>query len=124
MHMTSKTCLLACAIGLAVGLGTARADDLSTSIMRPTPVDPATGLVAGKLPGGQGSKSYYVALDLRPGDLIAQLQVAGTANAAKRIDFELLNASARVVDSVYTMAGLEAKAEATKAFPIDQAGRY
>src|SRR5690349_10708419 len=125
MHMISKTCLAACAIALAAGLGaTARADDLSTSIMRPTPVDPASGLVAGKLPGGQGSKSYYVAVDLQPGDLIAQLQVAGTANAAKRIDFELLNASARVIDSVYTMAGLEAKAEAAKTFPIDQAGRY
>jgi outer membrane protein OmpA-like peptidoglycan-associated protein len=117
------TCMLACVLALA-GLATARADDLSTSVMRPTPVDPATGLVAGNLPGGQGSKSYYVAVDLQAGDLIAQLQVAGTPNTGKKIEFELLNESARMVASVYAMAGLDAKGEATKTFPIDRAGRY
>jgi outer membrane protein OmpA-like peptidoglycan-associated protein len=118
-----KTCILACVLALA-GLATARADDLSTSVMRPTPVDPATGLVAGNLPGGQGSKSYYVAIDLQAGDLIAQLQVAGTPNTGKKIEFELLNESARMVGSVYAMSNLDAKAEATKTFPIDRAGRY
>ncbi len=120
-----KTCILGCVLALAGGLaGSALADDLSTSIMRPTPVDPATGLVAGQLPGGQGSKSYYVTLDLQAGDLITQLQVAGTPNTGKRIDLELLNASARAADSYYVMAGLDAKGEATKTFPIDRAGRY
>jgi outer membrane protein OmpA-like peptidoglycan-associated protein len=120
-----KTCILACVLALA-GLATApaRADDLSTSVMRPTPVDPATGLVAGNLPGGQGSKSYYVAVDLQAGDLIAQLQVAGTPNTGKKIEFELLNESARMIASVYAMSNLDAKAEATKTFPIDRAGRY
>jgi outer membrane protein OmpA-like peptidoglycan-associated protein len=92
--------------------------------MRPTPVDPATGLVAGSLPGGQGSKSYYVALELAAGDLIAQLQVAGTPNTGKRLDLELLDGSARAVDSVYAMAGLERKGEATRTFAIDRPGRY
>src|SRR5579864_3271020 len=125
MRMTSKTGILACALMLAAGFeATARADDLSTSVMRPTPVDPATGLVAGKLPGGQGSRSYYVALDLQAGDLVAQLQVMGTRNTGKRIDFDLLDASARVSSSMYAMADLDAKAEATKTFPIDHAGRY
>jgi outer membrane protein OmpA-like peptidoglycan-associated protein len=120
-----KTRILGCAIVLAgVLAGAAMADDLSTSIMRPTLVDPATGLVAGHLPGDQGSKSFYVALDLVTGDLITQLQVAGTANTGKRIDLELLNSSARAIDSVYVMAGLEPKGEATKTFPIDRAGRY
>ncbi len=43
----------------------AQADELSKSIMRPTPVE--TGRVAGKLPGGDGSASYYIAVDLQPG---------------------------------------------------------
>jgi outer membrane protein OmpA-like peptidoglycan-associated protein len=120
-----KTCLFGCALALASGLaGPAWADDLSASIMRPTPVDAATGLVAGPLPGGQGSKSYYVALDLIAGDLITQLQVAGTPNTGKRIDLELLDASARALDSVYVMAGLDPKGETTKTFPIDRPGRY
>jgi outer membrane protein OmpA-like peptidoglycan-associated protein len=120
-----KTRILGCALALAAGLASAAmADDLSTSIMRPTPVDPSTGLVAGHLPGDQGSKSFYLALDLVAGDLITQLQVDGTPNTGKRIDLELLNASARAIDSVYVMAGLERKGEATKTFPIDRAGRY
>jgi outer membrane protein OmpA-like peptidoglycan-associated protein len=121
---TIKSCILGCAL-LAIGFETTlHADELSTSIMRPTAVNPATGLVAGNLPGGQGSKSYYVAVDLKPGDLITQLQVAGTANTGKRVEFELLDAGARRIDSVYVMAGLDPKAEATKTFPIDHAGRY
>jgi outer membrane protein OmpA-like peptidoglycan-associated protein len=124
MQTIKTTCILACAIVLGGFATVALADDLSTSMMRPTPVDPATGLVAGKLPGGQGSKSYYVALDLQAGDLIAQLQVMGTQNTDKKIEFELLNSSARMVASVYAMAGLDAKGEATKTFPIDRAGRY
>ena len=120
-----KTWILGCALAMVGGLAApALADDLSTSIMRPTAVDPATGMMAGQLPGGQGSKSYYVALDLAAGDLIAQLQVAGTPNTGKRLDLELLDAAARVTDSVYVMAGLDAKADVTKAFPIDRAGRY
>lgn len=125
MQLAKKTCILACVLALTgVAAATAQADELSTSVMRPTPVDPATGLVAGKLPGGQGSKSYYVTVDLQPGDLIAQLQVAGTPNTGKKIELELLNESARMVASVYAMASLDAKAEATKTFPIDRAGRY
>lgn len=120
-----KTWFIGCTLALAGALaGPALADDLSTSIMRPTPVDPATGLVAGSLPGGQGSKSYYVALELAAGDLIAQLQVAGTPNTGKRLDLELLDGSARAVDSVYAMAGLDRKGEATKTFAIDRPGRY
>ena len=124
MQTMKRVSILACAIALAGFATAALADDLSTSVMRPTPVDPATGLVAGKLPGGQGSKSYYVALDLQAGDLIAQLQVTGTPNTDKKIEFELLDSSARMVASVYAMAGLDAKGEATKSFPIDRAGRY
>jgi outer membrane protein OmpA-like peptidoglycan-associated protein len=113
--------------GALVGEATAqtRAQELSTSFIRPTPVDPATGLVAGQLPGsGSGGTSYYVALDLAAGDLIAQLQVAGTPNTRKRVDFELLDASGRVASYFSASEGLGAKGEATKTFPIDHAGRY
>jgi outer membrane protein OmpA-like peptidoglycan-associated protein len=48
----------------------------------------------------------------------------GTPNTDKKIEFELLDSSARMVASVYAMAGLDAKGEATKSFPIDRAGRY
>jgi hypothetical protein len=52
------------------------------------------------------------------------LQVTGTPSTDRRLDFELLNSAARVAGSVYVMAGLDAKAEVTKSFPIDHAGRY
>jgi outer membrane protein OmpA-like peptidoglycan-associated protein len=120
----SRQTLVAALLG-AVMLGVpALADELSTSVMRPTPVDAESGLVAGKLPGGAGARSWYVALDLQPGDLMAQLRVSGTPNSGKRLAFELLNSAARVADSFYVMAGLEANGEATKVFPIDRAGRY
>lgn len=102
----------------------ALADSLSTSIMRPSPLDPTSGLVTGKLPGGQGSISYYLSIELQAGELVTQLQVTGTPNTAKRLDLELLDRSARVAHSVYVMAGLDAKNETTRNFPIDRAGRY
>jgi outer membrane protein OmpA-like peptidoglycan-associated protein len=118
-----KMRILCLTLALAGGLaGAARADDLSTSVMRPTPV--TTGVVAGPLPGGQGATSYYVALDLVAGNLMTQLQITGTPNTDKRLDLELLDANARAADSLYVMAGLDRKGEATKTFPIDRAGRY
>jgi outer membrane protein OmpA-like peptidoglycan-associated protein len=120
-----KARFVAYALALAGAIcAPALADDLSTSLMRPTALDPASGVIAGQLPGGQGSKSYYVAVELAAGDLIAQLKVAGSPNTGKRIDFELLDADARVMASVYAMAGLESAGEAMKTFPIDHAGRY
>ena len=105
--------------------GEAAAAELSTSFIRPTPVDPATGMVAGNLPGsGSGGTAYYLALDLAAGELIAQLQVAGTPNSPKRVGFELLDDSGRVASSFSAQEGLGAKGEAAKTFPIDHAGRY
>jgi outer membrane protein OmpA-like peptidoglycan-associated protein len=100
----------------------AAADELSKSIMRPTPV--ASGMVAGNLPGGDGPTSYYVAVDLQPGSLVTQLAIAGRPNTDKKLTLELLNAEARVAASTYVMAGLDAKAESTKNFAIDSAGHY
>jgi outer membrane protein OmpA-like peptidoglycan-associated protein len=124
MRNNIRTACFIAAMVVAPAWTLAWADDLSTSVMRPTPVDPSNGLITGHLPGGQGSTSWYLSVDLEPGDLLTQLQVSGTPNTGKRLDFELLNAAARVAGSVYVMAGLDAKAEVTKAFPIDRAGRY
>jgi outer membrane protein OmpA-like peptidoglycan-associated protein len=108
-------------VGLVAIATPALADELSKSIMRPTPV--TSGMVAGNLPGGEGSTSYYIAVDLRPGTLMTQLSVAGRANTGKQLSFDILNAEARVAAGTYVSAGLDPKAELTKNFPIDSAGR-
>ncbi len=123
----SRTSLLArAALALAalVLASPATAQGLSTSVLRPTPIDPATGMVAGDFPGGNGSTSYYLAVDLKPGSLMTQLQVTGRPNTPKRIDFELLDANARVAASAFLMAESEAKGDLTKTYAIDSAGRY
>jgi outer membrane protein OmpA-like peptidoglycan-associated protein len=112
------------ALAMLAGMAPARAQEFSTSIMRPTLVDPATGLVAGKLPGGSGSISYYVALDLVPGSLLTQLQVTGKPDGARRLTVELLDANARVADSAFVRAGFGVRDDATKSFTIDTTGRY
>jgi outer membrane protein OmpA-like peptidoglycan-associated protein len=117
-----KTLLRLALAGVALGATHAAADELSKSVMRPTPV--TTGVVAGNLPGGNGSASYYIAVDLQQGALMTQLEIAGRPNSDKKLTVELLNADARVAASTYVMAGLDAKAETTKSFPIDSAGRY
>ena len=55
---------------------------------------------------------------------MTQLGISGRANSDKKLTFELLNADARVAASTYVMAGLDAKAETTKSFPINSAGHY
>jgi len=118
-----KTLLPLVVVGLAaLATNAAAADDLSKSIMRPTSV--SSGVVAGNLPGGDGSTIYYVAVDLQPGTLMTQLAIAGRPNTGKKLTFELLNAEARVAASTYVMAGLDPKAETTRSFPIDSPGRY
>jgi len=112
------------AVAVLAGALPAAADDLSTSIMRPTAVDPAVAMVAGKLPGGSGSKSYYVAVDLKPGDLMAQLQVAGRANGERRLTLQLLDGEAKAAASTFVRAGFGTRDEATKSFAIDAGGRH
>jgi hypothetical protein len=83
--------------GVAAFATNAAANELSKSILRPTPVN--SGVIAGNLPGGDGSTSYYVAVDLQQGTLLTQLAIAGRANTGKKLTFELLNADARVAAS-------------------------
>ena len=59
------------AAGLAsLAASTAGADQLSKSVMRPTAI--TSGVVAGNLPGNDGSTSYYVVVELQPGTLLTQ----------------------------------------------------
>jgi outer membrane protein OmpA-like peptidoglycan-associated protein len=102
----------------------AAAAELSTSILRPTPLDPATGLVFGKLPGGSGQASYYVSADLSAGDLLAQLRVAGRAGGERRLTLQLLGADAKVQDSTFVRAGFGTLDEGTSSFAIDNSGRH
>ena len=120
-----RTLTYSALVGVAVltGLLPAAADDLSTSIMRPTVVDPSLAMVAGKLPGSGGSKSYYVAADLKPGELMTQLQIAGRANGERRLTIQLLDGEAKVAASTFVRAGFGTLDEGTKSFPIDAAGR-
>jgi len=120
---TVKFASLVAAAVLAAGLPAA-ADDLSSSVMRPTAVNPAIGMVAGNLPGGNGSKSYYVAVDLKPGELLTQLQIAGRANGERRLTVQLLDAEAKAAASTFVRAGFGTLDEATKSFAIDAAGRH
>ena len=120
------TCIRTLLLTLAaIALATpVAAQSLSTSVMRPTAIDPATGRVAGTFPGGVGATSYYLAIDLQPGTLMTQLEVAGSPHTPKRVDFELLDDNARVAGSHYVMANSEAKRDLTRTYAIDTARRY
>jgi outer membrane protein OmpA-like peptidoglycan-associated protein len=120
---TVKFASLVAAAILAAALPAA-ADDLSSSIMRPTAVNPTIGMVAGNLPGGNGAKSYYVAVDLKPGELLTQLQIAGRANGERRLTVQLLDGEAKVAATTFVRAGFGALDETTKSFAIDAAGRH
>jgi len=95
------------------------ADELSTSVMRPSAV-PANGVVAGAFPSGEAR--YYFAMDVQPGDLMTQMSYAGRDGAPKEVELELLDGSARVRDH-YWIHGSEPSAQATRGFPIDATGR-
>jgi len=112
------------ALALLAGAASAAADELSTSIMRPTRLDPVATMVSGKLPGGSGSTAYYLAVDLEAGSLMTQLQVAARGHDRRRLTLELLNPSAEPEDKVSLVEGFADKDDTTKAFAINHAGRH
>ncbi|MEF3367259.1 OmpA family protein [Methylocystis sp. 9N] len=121
--LTASLGALALAASLSAASTHALGQDLSTSIMRPTAIDPSTGSVSGSLPGASGPRSYYVAIDVAPGDLIAQLLLAGRERGERRLTLELLDGSGAVAASAFVRAASGAKDETTKSFPIDSSGR-
>lgn len=108
------------ALGVAAPLSAALSEELSTSIMRPTH---STGMISATLPGASGPRSYYVALDLAPGDLLTQLLIAGREKGERRLTLELLDASGAVAASAFVRAASGAKDETTKSFAIESTGR-
>jgi outer membrane protein OmpA-like peptidoglycan-associated protein len=81
-------------------------------------------MVSGKLPGEAGATSYYVETELNAGSLMTQLQVAARGHERRRLTLELLNDKAERADSVTITEGFADKDETTKAFAINQSGRY
>jgi hypothetical protein len=63
---------------------------LSRSIFTPTTIG-ADGVVSGSLPGGDRRTTYYLALDVKKGDLLSQISVQSRAGANKSLDFALLD---------------------------------
>jgi outer membrane protein OmpA-like peptidoglycan-associated protein len=121
-HMFKTSALIA--LAMLACASPAVAGDLSTSILRPTPLDPMTGLISGKLPGGSGQASYYVSADLSAGDLMTQLRITGRAGGERRLTFQLLGADAKVRDSAFVRAGFGTLDEGTSNFAIDNSGRH
>lgn len=122
--MTRSSLLSTAALLVAAVLPASAHAELSTSVMRPTPLDAATGQIVGTLPGGDGSRSYYVAADLKAGDLFAQLSVAGRPGTDKAVTVELLDAQARTAESAYAMTERDGRAEVTRTLPVDASGPY
>jgi outer membrane protein OmpA-like peptidoglycan-associated protein len=121
MNLKSASIVALAVVGSAA---TAAADELSSSIMRPTKLDPVATMVAGRLPGGSGATTYYLAADLEAGSLMTQLQVAARGHDRRRLTLELLNASAEPQDKASVIEGFADKDDTTKAFAINHAGRH
>jgi hypothetical protein len=97
---------------------------LSQSFLSPSPL-PKDGLVTGRFPGGDMRNTYYyLATDLKAGDLMAQVSYSGRANVDKYVELALLQANGRTVKSTYAMGTLDANGEVTRSFPVDNSGRY
>ncbi len=97
-------------------------DTLSTSANNPSALPP-TGVLGGNYPPGEAETSYYVAADLKAGELATQISIQGGAKY-KSLTFGLLDANGRKVDSYYITAGANDNSEKTRVLPIDSSGRY
>jgi outer membrane protein OmpA-like peptidoglycan-associated protein len=115
-----KRLLLSSLVTVALcGPSLTHAEALSTSIMRPTPLE-ANGVIRGSLP--KTKTSYYISVDAKSGDLLTQLSLRGAQGADKQLELAVLDRSARVQDS-YWVHGGDADNEATRSFSIDEAGK-
>lgn len=114
---------ITCALVSMAFATTAWAQDLSTSVTSPSPLS-ANGVISGSYPTGDRETAYYVALDLKAGELATQIAFLGRPGRDKKLEFELLGANGRAVHSYWIMNGLDANDEAARVFPIDSSGRY
>jgi hypothetical protein len=97
------------------------AGQLSRSIFAPTALG-ADGVISGALPGPERKATYYVAVDVRKGDLLSQISLAGREGASKSLDFSLLGEDGGAAQT-YWVHGEGASEEKTRSFPIDRDGR-
>lgn len=109
-------------VSMIVSTG-AWAQNLSTSITSPSALPP-TGVIAGNYPAGEQDTSYYVALDLKAGDLATQISLLGRPGRDKKFEFEILGSNGRAIHSYWISNGLDANEEAARVFAIDASGRY
>ena len=111
------------AVGIIAVASVARAESLSTSAINPTPVAPS-GVITGNFPAGEAETSYYVAVDLKPGDLATQTAFLGRPGRDKSLEFDLKDPKGKLLGYYSIMNGLDANQEATRVFPVDSSGRY
>ncbi len=116
---TAQVCLAAASL---LGSSQAWPEPLSTSANNPSPLPP-TAVLSGSYPPGEAETSYYIAADLKAGELATQISLQGGAKY-KTLTLGLLDANGRKVDSYYTTAGANDNSEATRVFPTDSSGRY
>jgi hypothetical protein len=111
------------ALGIVALASGARADGFSTSAVSPTVVA-ATGIIAGSYPASDGETSYYFAIDLKPGELAAQISFAGRPDRDKSLEFDLKDPKGTLLAYTTIMTGLDANQETARVFPVDSSGRY
>ena len=113
----------ALALGVIALASSARADGFSTSAVNPTAVAPS-GIITGNYPAGDAETSYYFAVDLKPGELAAQIAFSGRPNRDKSLELDLKDPKGRLLSYTTIMTGLDANQEAVRVFPVDASGRY
>jgi hypothetical protein len=116
---TAQVCLAAASL---LGASQAWSEPLSTSANNPSPLPP-TAVLSGSYPPGGAETSYYVAADLKAGQLATQISMQG-GSKYKTLTLGLLDANGRKVHSYYTTAGANENGEGTRVIPIDASGRY
>jgi hypothetical protein len=98
-----------------------QAVELSTSALKPSPLDP-TGAINAPFPSADGRTAYYFVADLRKGELMTQLSFKGRAGREKRVELALLDNEAHLV-TCYWIQGAETRKDAIRSFPIEMAGQ-
>jgi hypothetical protein len=116
---TAQVCVVAASF---LGASQAWSEPLSTSANNTSPL-PSTAVLSGSYPAGGVETSYYVAADLKAGELATQISVQGGAKY-KTLTLGLLDANGRKVHSYYITAGANENGEGTRVSPIDASGRY
>jgi hypothetical protein len=111
------------AAGLSLLATAAAAQGLSTSANSPTPVA-ETGLVTANFAPGAEEATHDLSVDLKPGDLAAQLSIQGRAGRDKSIALDVKDPRGRVVGYTSVMTSLDANQEAVRVFPADTSGKY